>query len=50
MARVLIFGAGGFAGNYLIEEFINHGYEVFGTDVNCKKSCLKIVFIIIAIF
>lgn len=41
MARVLIFGAGGFAGNYLIEEFINHGYEVFGTDVNCKKKLFK---------
>lgn len=32
MKRVLIFGIGGFVGNYLANEFISHGYEVYGTD------------------
>ncbi len=31
--KVLIFGAGGFVGSYLAEEFCSHGYEVFGTDI-----------------
>lgn len=33
MKRVLIFGASGFVGHYLIEEFFNNGYEVFGSDL-----------------
>lgn len=32
MKDVLIFGAGGFVGNYLSREFIEHGYNVFGSD------------------
>lgn len=32
MKRLLIFGAGGFVGPYLAEEFHNEGYEVFGSD------------------
>ena len=31
--RVLIFGASGFVGNYLATEFIEHGYDVYGTDI-----------------
>ena len=31
--KVLIFGAGGFVGSYLAEEFCSHGCEVFGTDI-----------------
>lgn len=31
--RVLIFGIGGFVGQYLTKEFQNHGYEVYGTDI-----------------
>jgi GDP-4-dehydro-6-deoxy-D-mannose reductase len=33
MKRVLIFGASGFVGHYLIDEFYNNGYEVFGSDL-----------------
>lgn len=32
MKKVLIFGASGFVGRYLAEEFINHGYKVYGSD------------------
>lgn len=32
MKRVLIFGSAGFVGNYLIKEFLNHGYMVIGSD------------------
>lgn len=32
MKNVLIFGAGGFVGSYLSREFIEHGYNVFGSD------------------
>lgn len=32
--NVLIFGAGGFVGPYLAEEFMNNGYDVFGSDIN----------------
>lgn len=32
MKDVLIFGAAGFAGSYLSKEFIEHGYNVFGSD------------------
>lgn len=31
--RVLIFGANGFVGGYLIKEFSDHGYDVFGSDL-----------------
>lgn len=32
MKSVLIFGAGGFVGSYLAKEFLDHGYDVYGTD------------------
>lgn len=32
MKDVLIFGASGFVGSYLSREFIEHGYNVFGSD------------------
>lgn len=32
MQKVLIFGAGGFVGNYLSREFLDHGYSVYGSD------------------
>ena len=31
--KILIFGISGFVGPYLAEEFLSHGYEVFGTDI-----------------
>lgn len=31
--KVLIFGASGFVGPYLANEFTGHGYEVIGTDI-----------------
>ena len=31
--KVLIFGASGFVGPYLVKEFSSHGYEVYGTDL-----------------
>lgn len=33
---VLVFGAGGFVGGYLAREFKEHGYEVFGSDLQGK--------------
>lgn len=32
MKKVLIFGAGGFVGRYLTQEFIDNGYQVVGSD------------------
>lgn len=32
MEKVLIFGAGGFVGSYLSNEFLNNGYQVVGSD------------------
>lgn len=34
--KTLITGAAGFLGGYLIEELLNHGYEVVGLDNYCK--------------
>lgn len=34
MKKVLITGAGGFVGNYLIKEFGNHDYNVIACDIN----------------
>lgn len=34
MKKVLITGAGGFVGNYLIKEFSNHDYSVIACDIN----------------
>lgn len=42
MDKVLIFGAGGFVGPYLVKEFVDHGYEVYGSDksgVMLPKGC-----------
>lgn len=36
MVKVLITGAKGFLAGYLIEELLNHGYEVVGVDNYCK--------------
>ncbi len=33
MKKALIFGVGGFVGAYLVQEFVEHGYEVHGTDM-----------------
>lgn len=33
MKKVLIFGAAGFVGRYLIDEFFHHGYEVYASDI-----------------
>lgn len=32
MKKVLIFGAGGFVGSYLSQEFLDNGYKVIGSD------------------
>ncbi len=32
MKKVLIFGVSGFVGRYLVDNLLNHGYEVIGTD------------------
>lgn len=36
--KVLIFGIGGFVGSYLTNEFINNGYEVYGSDIVLDES------------
>ena len=33
MKSVIIFGIGGFVGNYLAQEFLAHGYRVYGSDI-----------------
>lgn len=38
MKKVLIFGAEGFVGNYLAKEFIENGYEVYGSDLNKENQ------------
>lgn len=40
MEKVLIFGVGGFVGSYLSVEFLNHGYQVVGSD-RAKSSMLS---------
>lgn len=39
--KVLITGAAGFIGGYLVEEFLNHGYDVVGLDNFSKYGNLK---------
>lgn len=34
--RILVTGANGFLGGYVIEELLDHGYEVIGLDNYCK--------------
>ena len=36
--KVLIFGANGFVGGYLIREFSEHGYEVYGSDLATEAA------------
>lgn len=38
MEKVLIFGAGGFVGQYLAREFLTHGYAVCGSDITEKAE------------
>ena len=33
MKKILIFGVSGFVGPYLAQEFMNEGYEVYGSDI-----------------
>lgn len=46
IGKVLIFGAGGFVGRYLAQEFLDNGYQVVGSDkVNNGTLSEKIEFI-----
>lgn len=46
MKKVLIFGAGGFVGPYLAQEFMEHDYDVVGSDqVNAGKLPQTVKFI-----
>lgn len=36
--RVLIFGVNGFVGGWLTREFVDHGYEVVGSDVGAAEA------------
>lgn len=36
--KALIFGIGGFVGRYLAQELINHGYKVYGSDVQINDN------------
>ncbi len=38
MKKVLIFGIGGFVGQYLSREFLDYNYEVYGTDLELKND------------
>ena len=45
MQRVLIFGAEGFVGSYLSQEFLNHNYNVYGTGrVQGKMLSNEVIF------
>lgn len=47
MRRVLIFGVCGFVGSYLVQEFLNNGYEVYGSDkIQGKMLSTDVRFII----
>lgn len=39
--RVLIFGIRGFVGGYLAQEFLDYGYEVYGSDIQANDSLPK---------
>ncbi len=41
MKKVLITGAGGFVGSYLIKEFKENGYEIIACDINKSDSISK---------
>ena len=41
MKKVLIIGANGFVGNYLIKEFLNNNYQVIACDINNTQNELK---------
>lgn len=36
--KVLIFGIGGFVGPYLAQEFLDHGYKVYGSDIQVNDK------------
>lgn len=36
--KALIFGIGGFAGRYLSQELIDHGYKVYGSDIQVNDK------------
>jgi GDP-4-dehydro-6-deoxy-D-mannose reductase len=38
MKTVLIFGIGGFVGRYLAQEFVRHGYCVYGSDITNQST------------
>lgn len=38
MKKVLIFGISGFVGNYLVQEFLSHGYLVYGSDIASNEQ------------
>lgn len=39
--KVLIFGCGGFVGDYLAREFADNSYDVYGTDIKACSEQLK---------
>lgn len=41
MKKVLVFGACGFVGHYLIDEFSKHDYLVFGSDTRAEANDLQ---------
>lgn len=36
--KALIFGIGGFAGRYLAQELMDHGYKVYGSDIQVNEK------------
>lgn len=44
MKKVLIFGVSGFVGKYLVNNLLNHGYEVIGTDcLRADETLLNVI-------
>lgn len=41
MKKVLIFGVSGFVGSYLSKEFLNHNYDVYGSDKSESEMLSK---------
>lgn len=42
--KILIFGVNGFVGQYLVQEFLNDDYIVYGSDINSKNMNKNIIF------
>jgi UDP-glucose 4-epimerase len=38
MGNILVFGASGFIGTYLIDNLLSEGFNVIATDIDCSSK------------